>query len=262
MEATGVDGPWLQLVYLKIWLQIFPGNFFPIFLEFFQVLSQFLYEHLPVPTGWTNISASKVANWPEVEELVFLPTLVLQPTTSRIKFLRTLTFQLAYQSCSWRCLRPLASPVQLALDTGWCWIWFDEMKLQNFTPKHITQSEGKLKVFWKKDSRKRFKIVNGFGLQKSINCPDNDVHAFSHASKGNSDHRLANTQLSLRCQTHQLYSIVISSHVLGLPSCFVNNLYHLCIMAVFLFQTSMLHSLLQQLASVPAAQWVPSCAWR
>lgn len=122
------------------------------------------------------------------------------------------------------------------------------MKLPKFHPKHITQSEGKLKVILKMDSRKRFKIVNGFDLQKSINCPDNDVHAFSHASEGNSDHCLANNQLSLRCQTHQLYSIVISSHVLGLPSCFMNNLYHLCIMAVFLFQKS------------SAASICPSCS--
>lgn len=128
-------------------------------------------------------------------------------------------------------------------------------EITKFHPKHITQSEEKLKIIWKMDSRKRFKIVNGFDLQKSINCPDNDVHAFSHASKGNSDHRLANNQLSLRCQTHQLYSIVISSHVLGLPSCFMNNLYHLCIMAVFLFQKSIYVALPASAASI-----CPSCS--
>lgn len=137
--------------------------------------------------------------------------------------------------------------------TGWCWI-FDEMKFPKFHPKHITQSEGKLQVIWNMDSKQVFKTVNGFGLQKSINCPDNDVHVFSRASKGNSYHRLANNQLSLRCQTHQLYSIVISSHVLGLPSCSMNNLYHLCIMAVFSF------SKIYVALPASAASICPSCS--
>ena len=146
MDTTGVDGPWLQLVYLKIWLQIFPGHFFPIFLEFFQVLSQFLYEHLPVPTGWTNISASKFANWPEVEELVFLPTLVLQPTTSRVKFFEDphvptcLPVLLLKMSASTGFTRPACLRYRMMFQ-----ICFDEMKLPNFT-QNISHN---LKESWK-----------------------------------------------------------------------------------------------------------------
>ena len=227
----------------------FRAVFFPYIFQFFQVLSQFLYEHLPV-TGWTNIAASKFANWPEVfHGFPAKPSCFNQPPPgpsfwgpSRSNLLTSL----ALEDVCVHWLHPSSLPYRMMLDLPW-----DE--IPKFHPKHITQSEGKLKVIWKMVSRQIFKTVNGFGLQKSINCPDNDVHAFAHASKGNSYHRWANNQLSLGCQTHQLYSIVISSHVLGLPSCFINNLYHLCIMAVFSF--SKIYVALPASASI-----CPSCS--
>ncbi len=99
---TGVDGPWLQLVYLKIWVQIF------------QVLSQFLYEYWLVPTGWHKKLPSKFAN-PRSHWCFPANPCFNQPSPG--PSFESLTFQLAYRSCSWRCLRPRASHVQLALVT-------------------------------------------------------------------------------------------------------------------------------------------------